>query len=80
MFVKIIKKLVIVDLEVIIYFDSYFLGDYLFLRSSFFFKIIDSCKFVHDRGDYKSGWQLDKEWELQQYGKQSMIYFSSSLK
>ncbi|CAJ2659729.1 unnamed protein product [Trifolium pratense] len=23
----------------------------------------DSCKFMHDRGDYKSGWQMDKEWE-----------------
>lgn len=23
----------------------------------------DSCKFMHDRGDYKSGWQIDKEWE-----------------
>jgi RING finger protein 113A len=23
----------------------------------------DSCKFMHDRGDYKAGWQLDKEWE-----------------
>ncbi|EXB94919.1 Zinc finger CCCH domain-containing protein 1 [Morus notabilis] len=23
----------------------------------------DSCKFMHDRGDYKSGWQLEKEWE-----------------
>ncbi|KAI9591878.1 hypothetical protein BDF19DRAFT_453356 [Syncephalis fuscata] len=23
----------------------------------------DSCKFMHDRGDYKSGWQLDKEWD-----------------
>ncbi|KAI3877651.1 hypothetical protein MKW92_017709 [Papaver armeniacum] len=23
----------------------------------------DSCKFVHDRGDYKSGWQMEKEWE-----------------
>ncbi|KAK9084476.1 hypothetical protein Scep_030947 [Stephania cephalantha] len=23
----------------------------------------DSCKFMHDRGDYKSGWQLDREWE-----------------
>ncbi|KAG5461813.1 MAG: hypothetical protein BJ554DRAFT_5938, partial [Olpidium bornovanus] len=22
----------------------------------------DSCKFMHDRGDYKSGWQLEKEW------------------
>lgn len=23
----------------------------------------DSCKFLHDRGDYKLGWQLEKEWE-----------------
>ncbi|ORX57607.1 hypothetical protein DM01DRAFT_1334200 [Hesseltinella vesiculosa] len=23
----------------------------------------DSCIFLHDRGDYKSGWELDKEWE-----------------
>lgn len=23
----------------------------------------DSCKFMHDRGDYKSGWQIEKEWE-----------------
>ncbi|KAH3757917.1 RING finger protein 113A-like [Pelomyxa schiedti] len=29
----------------------------------------DNCKFVHDRGDYKSGWQLEKEWEDQQKAK-----------
>ncbi|KAL2536407.1 Zinc finger CCCH domain-containing protein 1 [Forsythia ovata] len=23
----------------------------------------DSCKFMHDRGDYKSGWQLEQEWD-----------------
>jgi len=22
----------------------------------------DGCKFMHDRGDYKSGWELDREW------------------
>jgi len=22
----------------------------------------DNCKFMHDRGDYKSGWELEKEW------------------
>ncbi|VVA29518.1 PREDICTED: RING [Prunus dulcis] len=22
----------------------------------------DSCKFMHDRGDYKSGWQMEREW------------------
>ncbi|KAF0387233.1 RING finger protein [Gigaspora margarita] len=26
----------------------------------------DSCKFLHDRGDYKSGWQLEREWEEMQ--------------
>lgn len=26
----------------------------------------DSCKFLHDRGDYKSGWELDLEWEKKQ--------------
>ncbi|KAJ3107162.1 hypothetical protein HDU96_007976 [Phlyctochytrium bullatum] len=23
----------------------------------------DSCVFMHDRGDYKTGWQLDQEWD-----------------
>eukprot|EP00211_Chloroparvula_japonica_P012236 CAMPEP_0119153824 /NCGR_PEP_ID=MMETSP1310-20130426/49877_1 /TAXON_ID=464262 /ORGANISM="Genus nov. species nov., Strain RCC2339" /LENGTH=131 /DNA_ID=CAMNT_0007146305 /DNA_START=87 /DNA_END=479 /DNA_ORIENTATION=+ len=23
----------------------------------------DNCIYLHDRGDYKSGWQLEKEWE-----------------
>ena len=23
----------------------------------------DSCKFMHDRTDYKSGWQLEREWQ-----------------
>ena len=26
----------------------------------------DSCKFLHDRGDYKAGWQLDLEWNSKQ--------------
>ncbi|CAG8530854.1 10662_t:CDS:2 [Ambispora leptoticha] len=26
----------------------------------------DSCKFLHDRGDYKTGWQLEREWEEKQ--------------
>ncbi|KAI9336556.1 hypothetical protein BDR26DRAFT_792710, partial [Obelidium mucronatum] len=29
----------------------------------------DSCIYMHDRGDYKAGWQLDKEWEEQQKQK-----------
>lgn len=23
----------------------------------------DSCIYIHDRGDYKSGWEIEKEWE-----------------
>jgi len=29
----------------------------------------DSCKFLHDRGDYKTSWQIEKEWELAQKDK-----------
>lgn len=29
----------------------------------------DACKFLHDRGDYKAGWQLDRDWEEEQKAK-----------
>lgn len=29
----------------------------------------DSCKFLHDRGDYKMGWQIEKEYDEQQKKK-----------
>jgi len=29
-------------------------------------KFLDSCIYVHDRTDYKSGWELEKEWEREQ--------------
>ncbi|EED12914.1 CCCH and RING finger protein (Znf183), putative [Talaromyces stipitatus ATCC 10500] len=29
----------------------------------------DSCKFAHMREDYKHGWQLDKDWEIETKGK-----------
>jgi len=29
----------------------------------------DACKFLHDRSDYKSGWQLERDWEAQQQKK-----------
>jgi len=29
----------------------------------------DSCKFLHDRGDYKTGWELEREWEDEQKQK-----------
>ena len=28
----------------------------------------DSCKFMHDRSDYKHGWQIERDWEMQQGG------------
>lgn len=30
----------------------------------------DSCKFLHDRSDYKHGWQLEREWKEGNYSKQ----------
>lgn len=33
----------------------------------------DSCKFIHDRGDYKSGWELDKEWEAKEEKKRKAL-------
>jgi len=29
----------------------------------------DACKFLHDRSDYKSGWQLERQWEDEQREK-----------
>jgi len=29
----------------------------------------DACKFLHDRSDYKSGWQLERDWEESQKKK-----------
>ncbi|XP_022088437.1 RING finger protein 113A-like, partial [Acanthaster planci] len=30
----------------------------------------DSCKFMHDRSDYKFGWQLEREWEEGKFDKE----------
>lgn len=32
----------------------------------------DSCKFLHDRGDYKQGWQLDRDWENVTKGRKNI--------
>jgi len=29
----------------------------------------NSCKFMHDRHDYKSGWQIDRDWDKEQQKK-----------
>ena len=33
----------------------------------------DSCKFLHDRSDYKHGWQLEQEWNKEQEQKGSAL-------
>eukprot|EP00188_Purpureofilum_apyrenoidigerum_P001994 Plantae.Rhodophyta-Purpureofilum_apyrenoidigerum.ctg21697.p2 GENE.Plantae.Rhodophyta-Purpureofilum_apyrenoidigerum.ctg21697~~Plantae.Rhodophyta-Purpureofilum_apyrenoidigerum.ctg21697.p2 ORF type:complete len:141 (+),score=20.22 Plantae.Rhodophyta-Purpureofilum_apyrenoidigerum.ctg21697:192-614(+) len=33
----------------------------------------DACIFLHDRGNYKSGWQLEKEWEDAQKKKSTTL-------
>ena len=30
-------------------------------------------RFLHDRGDYKSGWQLEKEWDREQSMKKKKL-------
>jgi RING finger protein 113A len=41
----------------------------------------DSCKFLHAREDYKQGWQLDRDWEINTRGKsQAGKTFSSANK
>lgn len=31
----------------------------------------DSCKFLHDRGDYKMGWEIERDWEQQSKDQRS---------
>lgn len=33
----------------------------------------DACKFLHDRGDYKAGWQLDRDWAALQKERRERI-------
>ncbi|XP_057981251.1 zinc finger CCCH domain-containing protein 1 [Malania oleifera] len=33
----------------------------------------DACKFMHDQGDYKFGWQLEEEWEEAEKAKKRIL-------
>lgn len=33
----------------------------------------DSCVFMHDRSDYKTGWEMEEEWKKEQLNKQKLI-------
>ncbi|KAG6476090.1 hypothetical protein ZIOFF_065326 [Zingiber officinale] len=37
----------------------------------------DSCKFIYDRGDYKSRWQLEKDWEEAEKARKKRLATSS---
>jgi len=37
----------------------------------------DSCKFLHDRADYKHGWQLEREMEQGTYGMKAVTRMTS---
>ncbi len=34
----------------------------------------DSCKFMHDRGDYKAGWQIEKEYQENEKRKEVALF------
>ncbi|XP_057441483.1 zinc finger CCCH domain-containing protein 51-like [Lotus japonicus] len=38
----------------------------------------DSCKFMHDRGDYKFGWQLEKEWDEAEKARKMRLLAAAS--
>ena len=33
----------------------------------------DACKFMHDRGDYKAGWELERDWNAQQVKRSTSL-------
>jgi RING finger protein 113A len=41
----------------------------------------DSCKFLHDRSDYKTGWELEKEWDESERKrhKERLLHVSKSI-
>ena len=47
-------------------------------RSARFF-LLDSCKFLHDRSDYKHGWQLEREVQEGRYDKEGECCCLSSV-
>lgn len=51
-----------------IYYNFFLLDGNLKKKKTWFF-LIDSCKFLHDRSDYKHGWQLEREMDEGRYGK-----------
>ena len=51
--------------------DLIFVVIFWCLPSSVILGFGDACVFLHDRGDYKSGWQLEREWEEEQKRKKN---------
>ena len=45
----------------------------------FMLNISDSCKFLHDRSDYKHGWQLEREMDEGRYGQSGRFCFQINM-
>ena len=45
----------------------------------FMLNISDSCKFLHDRSDYKHGWQLEREMDEGRYGQSGRLCFQINM-
>lgn len=52
-----------------IYYNFFFAWWKFDFKKKLGFFLIDSCKFLHDRSDYKHGWQLEREMDEGRYGK-----------
>lgn len=64
-FARITKRLVFAALEVRRHTSSSSQVETLFRT--------DTCKFLHDRGDYKGGWQIEKEYNEKQMTQRQRI-------
>ncbi|KAI6218527.1 hypothetical protein M3Y99_01702000 [Aphelenchoides fujianensis] len=43
------------------------------IRAQQFMRRFDSCKFLHDRSDYKHGWEIERDWQKQQEEKKKGV-------
>ena len=53
-------------------FGGLFLGTFFYeKKKNDRMRILDSCKFLHDRSDYKHGWQIERDWQKEQEAKKT---------
>ena len=67
-----------VDVKLFFYFRDHVILITVVIRALCFY-FPDSCKFMHDRSDYKHGWQLEREMEQGTYGHGGMYLLDKQL-